>query len=690
MRLFLKVLLSLILLSYLNYPDSGAATDYPSQMEEVGLPVVNSMIGGTGLRPRSFRSSEIVPFGRLKQINTEGLDSLHVSGSSQPSPNEMDEVKKFWGKRRVHWIALRKEEVVAVEPKDGGAIVLSLLHRLKWWSGEDARGQISVDQIHAAERAAIEALKQQEKVTLFGNRDLDPSLEKGEAYELWYGLNIDVDKVYTLQELVEKRGMIYHRVIDNKFGPISWDSIDHLVSILKEVPVNDAVHMHCKKGQSRTTIAMVIFDMMRNADKVRGEEIIRRQGPFGLGGASLEADQVTPGKGGTPYKDSWEKILLTFYDYCLANKASNYAVAFSVWCEQNGIARVPEISLEPFSHDLTITSMVPETEEGLFDPQQGQDTNVAGPLVLTVLDEKKLLPNNLRSTQDHYFNPSFNAYGLNKYYVVASSQPTLNGAKTLFKQLKIDFPSKKIIVVDLRHDEHWLVINGELGHDVNSFETFSELGTDIEAKDLLEKENRSAAFLSSQKALKLHVIKEKYPKDDYGDKYHVILAPTQVLTEQKVMQNLGVDYVRIPAARFGSILDANVDEQIQLRKANPDSILYYHCKNGKSRTTLALCIEDMMVNADTVSMPDIVRRQNKMGGSNLFDITAKDPSWHQEREFKRQWLIFLARFHAYCQAEKGNNFSISWSEWSSAHPGLPDYLPWDMLEKLIIDNTSKM
>lgn len=679
MKIVQYLALGLLLVGGLSFT---AQEDYAKQMAGQGLPVVNSMLGGTGLRPRSFRASEIVPFGRIKKINVTGLETLFMSGSSQPSPNEMDEVKKFWGKRKVHWVALRKEEVWAVEPKEGGAVVVSQLHPLKWWSGEDPRGKATVGEIHAEEANLIKGIPPNSSIAVFGNHDIDPTIENGEAYEILYKLDINAAKVYTLQQLVEKRGMVYHRGIDNKFGPISWECIDQLVGILRNIPEGEAVHFHCKKGQSRTTIGMVIYDMMRNAGRITGQEIIKRNGPEGLGGASLESDQVTAGKTGVPYKFSWEATLLKFYDYCVENQASHYELSFSEWCRQKGIEREPEISLEPLAHTLTIHNSLPK-DEVAFDPGPSKTTPLSGPLVLTVLDEKKLLPNNLRSTLDHHFHAAFNTLGLDQYHVVASSQPTANGAKTLFKQLSKAF-EKQIIDVDLRHDEHWIVFSGELGHDVNNFETFAELGKEMTSEELVKKEQESAAFLSSQKALKLHVIKEMYPKEEYGDKYTVTLAPTQVQTEKEMVEKLGVRYVRIPAPRFGEILAENVDKQIQLRLSNPEAIIYYHCKNGKSRTTLALCIEDMMMNADRVSMVDIVHRQHAIGGVNLFDITAKDPTWHQEREFKRQWLIFLARFHAYAKAQKGQGFKVLWSEWSAANPGLPADVSF---EKHIIDKT---
>ncbi len=659
-----------------------------AQMEETGLPVVNSMLGGSGLRPRSFRASEIVPFGRVRNINTKGLASLHVSGSSQPSPNEMDAVKKFWNKRQVHWIVLRKEEVWAIEPKGGGAVIISQLHRLNWWSGEDPRGLRTVDEIYSDEQNLVNAVPKHSLFTIYGNHDLEPSVTTGEAYELLYRIDIKAEKVFTLKQLVEQRGMIYHRINDNKFGPISWASIDQLVRILRAVPEEDAVHFHCKKGQSRTTIAMALFDMMRNAENICAEEIIDRQGPMGIGGATLKASEVNTGKSGVSYKHSWEKTLHHFHTYCLEAKADNFSIPFSTWCQKKGIVPEPEISFKQFDSKLNIHSTLPAEEKDAFDPKPSNtSTPLKGPLVLTVTDEGKQLPSNLRSTHDYYLNPSFNIKRLDTFYAVGCSQPTAQAAKILFNQLSQAFPGRPIIDIDLRHDEHWLVFSGNNGHDVNAFESFADLGTELDVNTLLAKEQAIAVILAHQPALRLHIIKEMYPKDEYGDKYTLSLVPTQVLTEKEMVENMGVSYVRIAAARFGTILDENIDQQVSLRLNNPQAVFLYHCKNGKSRTTLAMCIDDMMANANFVSFADIIQRQYALGGANLFDITAKDPSWQQEREFKRQWLIFLARFHAYCQEQSRKGFTTPWSEWSIIHPELPSYITQDCLNRLMTDKT---
>jgi len=592
------------------------------QMKTQGLPIVNSMMEGSGMLPRSFRTSQIIPMGQIQHINAIGLKALNVSGSSQPSPDEMDSVKKFWNNRKVHWIALRKEEVWAIQPKEGSAIVVSQLHGLKWWTGEDFLGRRNVDQIHIDEKELINTTALNRTLSIYGNRDLEPSQENGEAYEMLFRLDIVADIIYTLQQLVEQRGMLYHRIIDNKFGPISWESIDALVNIIRDIPQEDAVHFHCKKGQSRTTIAMVLFDMMRNADKLSAREIIHRQGPEGLGGASLEADQATQGKSGVAYKFSWEPTLVRFHEYCLEQQNCHFAVSFSEWCQSKGIEKEQEISLAEFSKTLNIHSNIPGQDLPAFD-------STTNPLVLALLDEGKQLPHNLRSTQDIHFNASFNEEGLDRVYAVASGQPTAQSAVVLFDKIAKVFPSREIIDVDLRDDEHWFVCSGSSGHDVYRKRLQS-----------LEDEKDVAAQLANEKVIVLHAM---------NDHFTVTIAPTKIMTEQDVVEKLGVSYVRIPFAKFGKVLDEHIDRQVQLRLENTEAVIFYHCHDGKSNASLAMCIDDMLANAYHVSFEDILQRQHVLSGI----------------DFDQSRLIFLASFYDYCKEQKPAGFAITWSIWQT-------------------------
>ena len=53
--------------------------------------------------------------------------------------------------------------------------------------------------------------------------------------------------------------------------------IDHFVELIKHLPKKTWLHIHCRGGSGRTTTFMAMYDMLRNANVVLFEEIIKRQ-----------------------------------------------------------------------------------------------------------------------------------------------------------------------------------------------------------------------------------------------------------------------------------------------------------------------------------------------------------------------------------------------------------------------------
>lgn len=51
-----------------------------------------------------------------------------------------------------------------------------------------------------------------------------------------------------------------------------------------------------------------------------------------------------------------------------------------------------------------------------------------------------------------------------------------------------------------------------------------------------------------------------------------------------------------------------------------DAWLHFHCRGGRDRTTITMTIIDILQNGKNVSLENIVKRQNLLGGINLFDV----------------------------------------------------------------------
>lgn len=86
-------------------------------------------------------------------------------------------------------------------------------------------------------------------------------------------------------ELAKKYGFGYENIkIGSKL--ITPDAgVDAFVSYFDKMPENVWFHFHCRHGKGRTSIALVMFDIMKNAPRVSLEDIVKRH--YLLGSVNL-------------------------------------------------------------------------------------------------------------------------------------------------------------------------------------------------------------------------------------------------------------------------------------------------------------------------------------------------------------------------------------------------------------------
>jgi hypothetical protein len=153
----------------------------------------------------------------------------------------------------------------------------------------------------------------------------------------------DVHPELVVPEAIEaqKHGFSYaHLKVGSKF--ISSDeTVDHLIKVLGNLPANSWVHFHCHYGKGRTSMMLVLYDIMKNAPLVSLNDIVKRQ--HLLGSEDLLNTDVW--KGGSYTKKQLEdrKIFITqFYDFICQKKAGGIQ-EWSTWHHQT----TPIVSTTP-------------------------------------------------------------------------------------------------------------------------------------------------------------------------------------------------------------------------------------------------------------------------------------------------------------------------------------------------------
>ena len=131
----------------------------------------------------------------------------------------------------------------------------------------------------------------------------------------------DIQPELVIPESVEakKYGFDYKKVnIGSQFIETE-ENIDEIVSFFDTLPENVWLHFHCAHGQGRTSILLVMLDMLKNAPLVSINDIVKRQTL--LGSEDLFNTEVW--KGGTYDKQKLEarkKFVEDFYQFVCQRK----------------------------------------------------------------------------------------------------------------------------------------------------------------------------------------------------------------------------------------------------------------------------------------------------------------------------------------------------------------------------------
>jgi protein-tyrosine phosphatase len=143
-----------------------------------------------------------------------------------------------------------------------------------------------------------------------------------------HGITLPVRMVTTEQSLVESLGYTYLRLpVTDHRTPLNIE-VDRFVTLVKNLSSTTWLHIHCRGGKGRTTTFMAMYDMLKNADKVSFDEIIKRQAavdPF----YDLSDIQRSDSELSIYYKERYD-FLRNFYNYAHA-ALHGYQGRWSEW-----------------------------------------------------------------------------------------------------------------------------------------------------------------------------------------------------------------------------------------------------------------------------------------------------------------------------------------------------------------------
>jgi hypothetical protein len=142
--------------------------------------------------------------------------------------------------------------------------------------------------------------------------------------------------VLTEAEEAKKYGFGYVNVgIGSKY--LSPDkNVDQFVAYIDSIPDTTWIHFHCFQGRGRTSMALAMFDIMKNAPKVALKDIVRRQ--YLLGSVDLsDVKKWTHSKYSKQQLEDRRNFIEDFYQFICQRKAGGIQL-WSEWRGQNPLS----------------------------------------------------------------------------------------------------------------------------------------------------------------------------------------------------------------------------------------------------------------------------------------------------------------------------------------------------------------
>jgi len=268
------------------------SSDPPVLIWDIDLKLANDV-------PRNFRTTNDRPNGDTTA--TTGLSQLRASGSGEFTPEGLKVV-----------LARTQGHVTVFDLRQETHLFVNDLP-VSWYASHDWSNV-------GRTQAEIENQETEQVKSFKPGREID--VLPGQPVKHGDGNSappqrVTVERSSTERDVVESAGAHYVRVAVTDHAPPLDSAVDQFVVAVRGLPQNAWAHFHCEAGLGRTTTFMVLYDMLRNADRVSLDDIVQRQKILSKGYDVLQppdADDWT-----APYAANRAKFVRAFYDYARAN-----------------------------------------------------------------------------------------------------------------------------------------------------------------------------------------------------------------------------------------------------------------------------------------------------------------------------------------------------------------------------------
>jgi hypothetical protein len=269
--------------------------DPPILIWDIDLKLANAL-------PRNFRSTnDPLEENKGETPSTTGLSDLRASGSGEFTPESLKLV-----------LARTRGPVTVFDLRQETHVFVNELP-VSWYGSRDwANVGLSQSAIVAGEAARVQSLKPGSEIAVRPGHPVKHGSANSVTPE-----QVTVERASTEQNIVEGAGAHYVRITATDHARPPDDEVDRFVLAVRELPEDGWAHFHCEAGLGRTTTFMVLYDMLRNANRVSLDNIVGRQKILSKGYDVLQPTDAENWK--APYTADRAAFVRAFFDYARAN-----------------------------------------------------------------------------------------------------------------------------------------------------------------------------------------------------------------------------------------------------------------------------------------------------------------------------------------------------------------------------------